>query len=235
MTLNEALQRVMTDRPGEATEAELEKWVNDLEVRWQQEQIDTHWPTFAEIAAAQAEAQAEEAEEEAIDTPSQIDTSAYGAGTNPSEMGWWVDDPEDIAGYYKIPTTDTSIVNGRQYFGKPPVEMVSPAYMSVWEAQADEEEAEEEEEPSLLIQPPDDEVYIYWLYSKIDMRLGEIARYNNDAMMFNAAWSEAAKRYNRTHMPKGRNLRHVVYGKFPVPRPPVDDPLNQRVDPFRWR
>lgn len=160
MTVNEAIQRVMTDRPGEATEAEMEKWLADLDLRWQLEQIDTHWPTRAEIEAMIAAQEAEESEEE--------------------------------------------------------------------------ESEEEEEEQVLLIQPPDDEVYIYWLYSKIDQRLGEIMRYNNDALMFNAAWDAAAKRYNRTHRYKGRQLRHVVYGSLPTPRP-LEDPLNQRGDWYGWR
>ena len=166
MTQNEALQRVMTDRPGEATEAELEKWLNDLDVRWKLEQIDTHWPTAEEYAAAQAAAEEEDSEE--------------------SE-----------------------------------------------ETEEETEEEEEETDKTLLIQPPDDEVYIYWLYAKIDQRLGEIARYNNDAMLFNAAWDAAAKRWNRTHRYKGKQLRHVVYGSRPVPFGP-EDPLNQRGDVFLW-
>jgi len=160
MTINEALTRVQRDRPGEATEAELRKWLNDLETRWQMEQIDTHWPTPAEIEAAQAAAEAAE--------------NGEAEETNPDDA-------------------------------------------------------------ALLIGSPDDEVYIYWLYSKIDMRLGEIARYNNDAAMFNTAWDAAAKRYNRTHRYKGRQLHHVVYGSLPVPRGQADDPLNQRGDWFGWR
>jgi hypothetical protein len=233
MTVNEAIQRVMTDRPGEATEAEMEKWLQDLDLRWQLEQIDTHWPTRAEYEAAKAAAEAEEAASDA--SPGPVDLSEYPANVNPSEMGWWVDDPEDMAGYFKIPTTDTSLVQYRQYFELPPQNMVSPEYMDVWTAAyAAAQAAAEEEDTVLLIQHPDDEVYIYWLYSKIDQRLGEIARYNNDAMLFNAAWDAAAKRWNRTHRYKGRQLRHVVYGSLPTPRP-LEDPLNQRGDWYGWR
>jgi len=234
MTVNEALTRVMEDRPGEATEAELRKWLQDLDLRWKLEQIDTHWPTPEEAAAAAYAAAEEEAEEPAA-TISPIDTSGYAADTNPLALGWWEDDPEDVTGLYKAPTSDTTIQAGKNYYRKPPKEMVSQEYLAIWEAQEDEEEEEEtEDEQVLLIPAPDDEVYIYWLYSKIDMRLGEIARYNNDAMLFNAAWDAAAKRWNRTHRYKGRQLRHVVYGSLPTPRP-LEDPLNQRGDWYGWR
>lgn len=84
----------------------------------------------------------------------------------------------------------------------------------------------------LLIPAIDEETYIYWLYSKVDFRLGEMGRYNNDATMFNTAWDTAAKRWHRHHLPLGRQLRHVVYG-HPVPWRPWEDPLDQRRDRHR--
>lgn len=234
MTRDEAIQRVMTDRPGEATEAEMEKWLTDLDTRWQLEQIDTHWPTRAEIEAA------EEAEKPVILTSSDpVDLSQYPADVNPAEMGWWTDDPEDMAGFYKIPTTDTAPVQYRTYVALPPQEMISQEDMATWTAQYQAAQAAADAAAALRAQTlrigqPDDEVYIYWLYAKIDQRLGEIARYNNDAMLFNAAWDAAAKRFNRTHMPRGRQLHHIVYGSLPVPRG-GEDPLNQRRDWFGWR
>lgn len=84
-----------------------------------------------------------------------------------------------------------------------------------------------ERDTELLIPEPDDEIYIHWLYAKIDYRLGELERYNVDAQLYNQAWSEAAKRYNRHHMPLGRTVHHVAYGR-PVPWWGDEDPLNQR-------
>lgn len=84
-----------------------------------------------------------------------------------------------------------------------------------------------EQDTELLIPEPDDEIYIHWLYAKIDYRLGELERYNVDAQLYNQAWSEAAKRYNRHHMPLGRTVHHVAYGR-PVPWWGDEDPLNQR-------
>lgn len=79
------------------------------------------------------------------------------------------------------------------------------------------------EETELLIRPPYDEVYIHYLYSKIDYRLGEIDRYNNATMLFNAEWQDARKAYHREHKPLRTVIDHVVYGRG-VQR--GDDPLN---------
>jgi hypothetical protein len=59
----------------------------------------------------------------------------------------------------------------------------------------------------LLVPAPYDEVYIQWMESKIDYWNGENKRYNNSISMFNATYSDYARHYNRTHMPKGRNLK----------------------------
>lgn len=60
---------------------------------------------------------------------------------------------------------------------------------------------------TLLVPAPHDDLYLYWLESKIDYWNGEIGKYNNSISMFNEAYSSFAKYYNRTHMPKGKKFR----------------------------
>lgn len=55
----------------------------------------------------------------------------------------------------------------------------------------------------LLIPAPYDEVYIFYLESKIDYHNGEIGKYNNSIAMFNNAYQAYQRHYNRTHMPRG--------------------------------
>lgn len=59
----------------------------------------------------------------------------------------------------------------------------------------------------LLVPAPYDELYLFWLESKIDYWNGEIGKYNNSMTMFNEAYSSYAKHYNRKHMPKGKKFR----------------------------
>ena len=146
MELDNLIERVKRDRPGEATEDELLTWVGQLDTAWLDEVICTHEPG------------------------EEYDRQIYFRG-----------------------------------------------YM---DAAGDE---------TLMIPPPDDEVYIHWLYAKIDYRLGEMERYNNDMAMFNTLYSQAAKRYNRQHLPLGQRLRHAVYGHWGG-QPGADDPLDQRND-----
>ena len=298
MTIAEALERVKRDRPGEATDAELRKWLREIEVRWRQEVIDTHLPTRAE-AEAKPELTALQlrgqdvffvppiedpftgetvdvypvAEMDAFD-PAQREyigavhtTSAtakselyyvcapgtkvtslevtHGGGdtvVSRSDGKTWVNWGVDNAGEdfvlvvltlyleHENGETDSYTVSIQRYYdgaaatpGPEQDDYEYPELVAMTEAST-----------SLLIPPPDDEVYIYWLYAHIDMRLGELDRYNNDAVMYNNEWLQAAKRYNRSHMPKGRQLRHVVYGSLPVPRGP-EDPLDQRRDWLGWR
>lgn len=56
----------------------------------------------------------------------------------------------------------------------------------------------------LLVPAPYDEIYLFWLESKIDYWNGEMGRYNNSISMYNTAFAEFSKYYNRTHMPKGK-------------------------------
>lgn len=59
----------------------------------------------------------------------------------------------------------------------------------------------------LLIPAPYDEVYLFWLESKIDYWTGEISKYNNSISMYNGALSAYEKYYNREHMPKGKKFK----------------------------
>lgn len=80
-------------------------------------------------------------------------------------------------------------------------------------AQAEEEEQAEavlfkgysnETDPGteLLVGFPYDEIYTWWLASKISWTNMEIDRYNNDRALFNNAYDTYSDWYTRTHMPK---------------------------------
>ena len=66
---------------------------------------------------------------------------------------------------------------------------------------------ENDMETDLLVSAPYDEMYIRWLESQIDYYNGEIARYNNSMMMYQAAFDAYQRYYNRLHMPKGQTLK----------------------------
>lgn len=59
----------------------------------------------------------------------------------------------------------------------------------------------------LLVKAPYDELYMFWLESKIDYWNGEYGKYNNSVQAFNDAYEAYEKYYNRTHMPKGRRFK----------------------------
>ena len=59
----------------------------------------------------------------------------------------------------------------------------------------------------LLIEAPYDEIYLFWLESKIDYWNGETKKYNNSMAMYNTALGEFSKYYNRTHKPLGRKFK----------------------------
>jgi hypothetical protein len=58
----------------------------------------------------------------------------------------------------------------------------------------------------LLVPAPYDEIYLFWLETKINYWNGEIGKYNNSILMYNEAYSAFAKRYNRTHLPKSKKF-----------------------------
>lgn len=59
----------------------------------------------------------------------------------------------------------------------------------------------------LLVKAPYDELYLYWLESRMDYYNGEYGRYNNTLAMFNAAYSAYESFYNRAHMHKGQKFK----------------------------
>lgn len=60
-------------------------------------------------------------------------------------------------------------------------------------------------ETELLVGAPYDEVYLLWLEAKIDFANKEYAKYNNSSMMYNNAYSEFWRYYNRNHLPLSKN------------------------------
>ena len=56
----------------------------------------------------------------------------------------------------------------------------------------------------LLVPAPYDEIYLFWMESKIDYWNGEKGRYNNSITMFNNAYAAYQEFYNRMHKPLGR-------------------------------
>ena len=67
---------------------------------------------------------------------------------------------------------------------------------------------EDDMETELLVEAPYDVLYIRWLEAQIDYYNGEINRYNNSMMMYQAAYDNYDRYYNRTHMPKGQNFKY---------------------------
>lgn len=60
----------------------------------------------------------------------------------------------------------------------------------------------------LIVKAPYDELYVSWLSSKIDYFNGEYTKYNNNITRFNDTYSAYTNHYNRTHMPKGKNIKY---------------------------
>lgn len=59
----------------------------------------------------------------------------------------------------------------------------------------------------LLVPAPFDQMYLFWLESKIDYWNGEMGKYNNSISMYNTAYAEYEAYYNRNNTPKGRKLK----------------------------
>lgn len=59
----------------------------------------------------------------------------------------------------------------------------------------------------LLVPAPYDEVYLFWLQSKIDYWNAEMGKYNNSIAMYNTAYSTFEKAYNREHKPISKKLK----------------------------
>lgn len=61
----------------------------------------------------------------------------------------------------------------------------------------------------LIAEPYCGDIYNYYLQMMIDRENGEIGKYNQSAMLFNAAFQDYANWYNRTHMPVTRGYFHM--------------------------
>lgn len=53
----------------------------------------------------------------------------------------------------------------------------------------------------LLVPAPYDGIYLLWLESKIDYANKEFGQYNNSSNMYNTAYRDYWRHYNRTHLP----------------------------------
>ena len=60
----------------------------------------------------------------------------------------------------------------------------------------------------LLIPHPYDDVYIKWLEAQIDYANGEYNKYNNTITVYNKAFSDFERAYNRKHMPIGNKFKY---------------------------
>lgn len=60
----------------------------------------------------------------------------------------------------------------------------------------------------LLVPAPYDVIYLYWLEATIDYWNGETMKYNNSIQLYNTAYEDFERYYNRTHMPKGKKIRY---------------------------
>lgn len=67
---------------------------------------------------------------------------------------------------------------------------------------------ETDPETVLLIPHPYDEIYIYWLFSKIDFFNEEYEKFNNSNAMYESVWSDFQRYYNRDHTRKSYNNRY---------------------------
>ena len=59
----------------------------------------------------------------------------------------------------------------------------------------------------MLVPYPYDDLYIKWLEAQIDYNNAEYGKYNNSSTVYNMAYSEFEKYYNRHHMPIQRKMK----------------------------
>ena len=58
----------------------------------------------------------------------------------------------------------------------------------------------------LLVNEPYAIMYLHWMEAKVDYHNRDFAAYNVSSAMFNQAYNDYERYYNRTHMPKGTKL-----------------------------
>ena len=88
--------------------------------------------------------------------------------------------------------------------GRIKCELINTREGSQWASAFEGYGEEEEPDTELLMPHPYDEVYLRYLEAQIDYASGEIARYNNAAAAFEAAFEAFADYYRRTHAPLAR-------------------------------
>ena len=69
------------------------------------------------------------------------------------------------------------------------------------EVETEEETEEPAEDPPMLVPEAYEELYVYWLYTKIDIVNQEMDKYNNDRLMFDVSYRTFGDYWNRTHIP----------------------------------
>lgn len=63
-------------------------------------------------------------------------------------------------------------------------------------------------ETELLVPAPYEDIYVKWLEAQIDYNNSEIGKYNNSMAMFNIAYGNYERYYNRKHMPIGKKFKY---------------------------
>ena len=59
----------------------------------------------------------------------------------------------------------------------------------------------------LLVPAPYDDIYIRWLEMQIDYANADLVKYQNSMTLYNNAYSNFEKYYNRNNMPKGKKIK----------------------------
>lgn len=60
---------------------------------------------------------------------------------------------------------------------------------------------------NMLVPAPYDDIYIHWLEAQMDYANGEYKKYNNSLAVYNEAYKNFERYYNRTHMAKGTKFK----------------------------
>ena len=69
---------------------------------------------------------------------------------------------------------------------------------------------EGEEERELAVPAPFDELYLFFLMSRVDFLNGDTGRYNDTMVLLQNAWNEYAAYYRENHKPKQINLTGMI-------------------------
>lgn len=59
----------------------------------------------------------------------------------------------------------------------------------------------------LIVPAPYDDIYIKWLEMQIDYANADLVKYQNSMTLYNNAYSNFEKYYNRNNMPKGKKFK----------------------------